>query len=135
MSTFFQISNDKFSFYADYFVLAANAGSESNQSLFETLDFIERVNISTFDVVENALSNKNEMIQTLRSSYEQVTTSAVSLEPMRDAFVALSNHIYKFTQNNLDSYLSSNGLKVKSTYARIHRLATGETISLGNIED
>lgn len=129
----FQISDQQFQFYADYFAVAADAGLSSARSLFEAIDPINRVDLSTFDLYNSARAVQSSMVTALRTSYETIFTSAVSLEPMRDSFVALANHIAEFTASGVDDYLTSNGLQVRQTYASIHRLSTGETISDANI--
>lgn len=131
----FLIPSEKYQFYADYFAIAAEAGLEVGRSLYKAIDPLERVNFNSFEKYENAAVSRNTLLAILQSSYEQIFTNAVSLDPMRDAFVALADHILQYYGSPVNTYLSDNSLKVKRTYARIHRLATGETISDANIED
>jgi len=130
-----QISNTRYQFYNEYFAITAESGLESSRSLFKSIDPVNRVDISTFELYLNVVEARNDLIISLHNSYEEIFTSAVSLEPMRDAFIELANHIQKFTSDTVDAYLTNTGQQVKNTYARIHRLATGETISATNIKD
>lgn len=129
------IAQSRYQFYADYFALAAEAGLEISRAIFRGIDPLERVNFTTFSVYENAITSRNTLLTALKSSYEQIFTNAVSLDPMRDAFVALSDHIVKYSGQTIDGYLTDKSIQVPTTYAKIHRLSTGETISIVNIED
>lgn len=135
VSTGSLISTERFLEYADYFALIADSGINSAKSIFGTISIVINVNTATYENRDNAISVRNSLAIDLQSSYEQISTSAVSLEPMRDAFRELSDHILFHTVDTVDNYLTNNSLKVKSTYARINRLSTGETISAENRED
>ncbi len=130
-----QISNNRYQFYSDNFAIAAEAGLGMSRALFKGIDPVDRVNTSTFEVYLNSVEARNELIISLQNSYEQIFISAGSLEPMRNAFIELANHIQKFTNSTIDAYLTDTGQQVQNTYAKIHRLATGETISAPNIEE
>lgn len=130
----FLMSTDRYQFYADYFTIAAEAGLKSGQALYKAINPLERVNLNSFDQYDNAIISRNALLVALQSSYEQIFSSAVSTDPMKDAFTALSNHIVTYAGQSLNTYLSDNSLTVKPRYARIHRLVVGETISDINIE-
>jgi hypothetical protein len=126
------ISEDTFIFYADYFALAARCGIESAQALFPLAADVLKVDVRTFSYFEEAFSVRNTFVVNLQSSYNQVFINAFSLEPMRDAFIHLSDHIKKFSGLTVDNYLSENGLKVDRTYANLSEF-TGNLISNSNI--
>ncbi len=126
------ISTDRFQFYADYFALASTAGIESASTFFPVVASVVSVDIKTYAYFEEAFVSKNALVGNLRSSYEQIFSNALSLEPMRDAFVSLSDHIKEFTGGSVDEYLTLNDIKVDGVYARISNL-TGNIITSGNI--
>lgn len=128
------MDTDRFQIYADYFTLAAKAGRESANTMFDALDPLTHVRVQTFLVFENAISAKNTMIQTIESSYERMVTNAINVDPMANSFKYLADHVKRSSgASNLDEYLSDNSIQVSSTYAEIHRIVTGETISDANI--
>ncbi len=127
------ISVDRFQFYSDYFAFAAESGLKSAQSLFPTVASAASVDVRTFSYFVEAITTKNSLVGNLRSSYEQVFINAFSLEPMRDAFLNLADHVKKFTGGTLDDYLADNNIQVEGVYARISNL-TGNTVSSSNIK-
>lgn len=129
-----QIPNEKFEFYSSYFVTAAKAGMKMAQTFYDAIDPADRVDAKTFDQFPNALSTRNDLLMNIESSYERILTYASSMDPIRDSFVSLSEHIIKYTGLTIDEYLEDNDLKITTTYAELSRLS-GYPISSSNIDD
>ena len=92
------------------------------------------VDVYSYSYYEEAYTVKNMLIHNLHSSYEQLFTSAYSLEPMRDSFFYLAKHIKDFSDSStLNEYLADNEIKVERTYANISNLA-GDPVSESNIK-
>ncbi len=128
-----QISDSDFLFYSDYFASSAISGIKSAQSIFKSISTIESVDLTTFVLFDNAFSARNNLISVCQSSYEVIFNNGNSLEPMRNSFTELADHIKKFTGSTLDAYITSAGLKVERIYANISGI-TGNTVLEANIK-
>lgn len=126
------IPDERFLYYADYFALAASAGQRGSQALFGAIDAAASVNPLTFEVFEDAITIRNQLIDNIQMSYETVFTSASGLEPMRQAFTELSTHIERFAGQDVDDYLTDRGIQVDATYANISALI-GRSIRESNV--
>lgn len=127
------IPDSRFLYYADHFALAANAGHRSAQALFTSITAAASVNPLTFEIFEDAITIKNQLIDNLQTAYETVYTAASALDPMRQAFNELSLHIEQFAGQDVDDYLTERGLQVFPTYANISA-QLGRPISTGNLK-
>ena len=127
-----RIPDERFIFYADYFAMAAEAGLESARSIFNAYTAAVLVNFNTVTNRQTAAKDRNDLAMTLRTTYDLVLINAVALQPMREAFVFLAAHIKRFTGNNIDDYLTAQGIQVDRTYANIANI-TGEIVSETNI--
>ncbi len=125
------ITDERFSFYADYFALAASAGQKGAQALFTAIDVAANANIQTFEIFEDATAIKNQLIDNLQTSYETVFSAAFGLNPMEQSFNELSSHIERFSGQSVDDYLTERGIQVFATYANISVLF-GRPISQSN---
>jgi hypothetical protein len=128
------ITTAQFSWYADYFAYAAVAGLRTADPLVDASLPVVRVNPSTWEVFEDAVLARENLLNNLRSSYESVYSEGVALQPMRQAFVDLADHIYEWTGLSVDDYLTANGIKVFPAYASIMN-ALGMPISSSNIKE
>ena len=128
------MDEDRFSYYADYYAYAASAGLSSSRPLAEAAKIVRRVNTDTFERVDDVITARNWLINNLQSSYEIVYAEGHSLNYMRQCFLDLADHVYKNTGQDIDSYLTTHGIKVFSTYASIME-DLGETISASNIKE
>lgn len=125
------IDANTYIYYSDYYAIAARAGIERSKAVFEVINPALRIDSSTFDLFDSADLSINNLINTIRTSYNISFIESRSLEPMSDAFNGLANHIKKWVGGTLDQFLTAEGIEVDAVYARISgRL--GETISSGN---
>ena len=129
----FQMSNDQFEYYSDYFAFAAISGIKSARSIIDAVSAALAVNQSSYTVFEEAFQAKNNLVTNLQSSYEQVYINAQSLGPMAGSFEQLAKHVKNFTGGTLDEYLTDQGIQVEQIYANIAGL-TGDSISSSNIK-
>lgn len=127
------MSRSRFVVYKDYFTTIAESGLEAAKALTSGISAVQNVDVTTYSNVSEAASARNSLLVDLQSSYEQIFTTGVALSPMSGAFRELSDHIQFHTDQNLNTYLENRALKVSATYAKIHRLSTGETIDIENI--
>ena len=126
------ISADRFLVYVDYFTIAAQAGLQSAEALVNAINYSQNINLETLGVATVADAAQSALSQTLVTSYKQILISAQSTIAMSDAFRALIDHIKTFTGDTLNAYLTSNGIKVTSTFADLCRIF-GEIIDSSNI--
>ena len=124
---------DTINYYTDYFALAAESGLEIANAVFRASRIAPNIRVASFSNFVDATVSKNELVDNLESSYERVFISAISIEPMREAFDELSKYIKKLASGDVDDYFTDNSLKVDRTYAQISSIL-GYTISEANIE-
>jgi len=127
------IDSNNFLFYADYFVYIAESGLERAKSLNSGIGVISSVNIHTMKNKGNSDIAKKQMIQMLDTSYEYLWLDGQNIDPIRDAFVALSKYVLEETGLTVNQYLTSEGIKVKPLYATLSNIFD-KTISSSNIE-
>jgi len=120
----------KFLLYSDYFAIAAESGLESTQSLFNLQDPINRVDLSTLDARDQA-TVREDMFRAAETAYQKSQISSESLQPMRDAFLGLAAWILDRNGKSVDAFITTQGIQVKNTYAKISTVL-GETISSKN---
>lgn len=125
---------DNIDYYTDYFAWAAESGLKIANSVFTASRVASTIRISSFNEFTDAVVSLSELVDNLESSYERVFISAISIEPMREAFDELSKYIKKLSTGDVDDYFTANNLKVDRTYAQISSIL-GYTISESNIEE
>lgn len=126
------IDNNRFLFYADYLALLAEAGIERSRSAFKAIDAAVRVSVSSFDVKTEADLSKNNLLNTVRTAYNTMYNESNSIDSMSSSFRKLAEHIKYWTGQDIDDYLTSEGITVDSTYANISGLLNNP-ISNNNI--
>jgi len=127
-------TTDRFLTYVDYITIIAQSGLKIAQSLSANIDIAKSVDIRTFTLVSNGSKSKANLVASLTLLQQQISNSASSVLPMSDVFKALYSHIKRFTGLSIDEYLTTNNLKVTSTFADLSRIY-GEIISNSNIEE
>ncbi len=124
-----------FTFYSDYYAFIARAGIDSAQSLFRSIEAIQKIDITTFDRFENAQANRDDFDFNIRTSYEEVFTSMISTVPMETSFTALSRHIRQIEgYADVNAFVEFFGIRVLPTYAALSNIF-GETIEAANIRN
>lgn len=119
-------------FYTSYFSLAAISGIAESKSIYETLSVIQSVNVRSFSVFQDAVSARNNLFTTLKSSYETLFTNAISTHPMKNAFDGLAKYISENSGQTVDEYLTEKSIQVSREYANISQIL-GEDISSNNV--
>lgn len=122
---------DKIQYYADYYALTAESGLNSSKNIFDAISIAKSIRLSTIPIPLDAVVAHNQLVSNLESTYEIIFTSAFSLEPMDQAFNALSSYIKKYA-STVDEFLSDNNIDVDETYAQLSRLY-GHPVSEENI--
>lgn len=129
-----QMSDDDYTWYADYFTYTALSGWDSASPLARAAIYPLSVNPLTFAIYTDAIRARNTLVNELQSSYEIIFSEAVGLQYMRQAFIDLSNHIRYWTGKNTDQYLSDSGIQVFPAYASI-MTALGQPIDESNVKE
>ena len=124
---------NSFSFYADYYAYIAESGLNCAQSLFKAIDPIQRIDLLTFDLFEDAQSARDDFNFAIQTSYETVFSNVHQTASMETAFNALANYV-KRNHASVDDFLSSFGIQVLPVYASISNVL-GESISSNNIKE
>ncbi len=125
-----QMGNNTFVQYTSYFGEIAQAGMWGAESLRNTDDVIQNVNVNTYDVFRDALESKNDLIANLQTAYVNTSIDAYNVAAWRLSFQALSDHIRQWTGGSIDAYLTDQGLRVNRKYAQL----TPDEISNSNVE-
>ena len=128
------IDNNRFLFYADYLALLAEAGIEKSRSAFKSINAAARVSVSSFDIKTEVDLSKNNLLNTVRTAYETMFNEANSIDAMSGSFRRLAEHIKFWTSQDIDAYLTSEGITVSSVYANISGLLNNP-VSSDNIRD
>ena len=114
-----QMSNTRFLQYTSYFGQIAQAGMWSAESLRGLDNIIQNVNVDTFDIMQNAIESKIDLIANFQTAYSNVSLEAYSVGAWRLSFVALSDHIREWTGGSIDDYLTDQDIQVNKKYAQI----------------
>lgn len=127
--------SERFLYYSDYYAYIARAGRECASSLFETISTAQRIDITTFNVFEDALSARDNLNFSLQTSYETVFSNVYQTSSMQVAFDALAKYVVK-TEGypSVNDLLTTLGIRVLPAYASLSNIF-GQTIDTGNIRD
>lgn len=122
-----------FNFYADYYAYIAQSGIKCANAIFKAISPIQRIDITTFDIFEDAQAARDDFDFAIRTSYETVFTNVYQTTSMQNSFVALANHVKKDFAS-VDIFVTEFGVKVLPAYASLSNVF-GEPIDTGNIRD
>ncbi len=120
MSNIYQMSNARFIEYTDDFAEAALSGTYAADPVLSSVDIVKQVDVNTFTEFPDAVQARNQLVNDLEETYEQINIDARSISPMSASFAGLADHIREHTGMSIDEYLTDQGLKVNSTYAAIY---------------
>ena len=125
------LSSSNFLFYADYFAYIADSGLNRARTLFPGIETSLRTDISTI-VNKNNTNAQSILTRKLDTAYEYLWLDGQNLNQIRDAFNGLSKYVLESTGSDVETFLTQNGITVKSTYATLANIF-GENVSEINI--
>lgn len=125
-------------FYADVYNDAAEAGVRILDSLRDSVQLIQRVNLYSMSVVGelykalDAVRARNDLATEIKFTLNKVNVDAYEIEAYKYAFTGLFKWVDEVYGMTMDEYLTANGLTVLPTFAEI-AATFGQTISAANI--
>ena len=125
------LSSTNFLFYADYFAHIADSGLNRARALFPGIEASLRTDLTTI-VNKNNTNVQSILTRKLDTAYEYLWLDGQNLNQIRDAFNGLSKYVLESTGSDVETFLTQNGITVKSTYATLANIF-GENISESNI--
>ena len=123
--------NENFQFYSDYYAFIAEAGLNRARALYPAIAISSRIDITTIPIRPIADIAKANLTRNFDLAYESVWQEGYSISSFQGAFNSLSKYILESTGQDIDTFLSTQGIKVESTYATLANIF-GEEIENSN---
>lgn len=126
------ISSD-FQFYSDYYAFAVEAGLNRARELYPGIEVSSQLDLTT--VLNRPLADlaKASLSRNFDLSYESLWQEGHSIASFQQSFYALSEYILGVTDQDIDTFLSAQGIKVEPLYATLANIF-GEDITSANIK-
>ena len=125
--------NEDFQFYSDYYAFAAEAGLNRARDLYPGIAVSARLDLTTVpnrplgDLAKASLSRNMDL------SYESLWQEGNSIAPFQQAFYSLSEYILATAGQEIEDFLTAQGIQVEQTYATLANIF-GEDITSANIK-
>ncbi len=125
---------EEFQFYSDYYAFAAEAGINRARAIHPGILTSTLVDVST--IINRPLSDAAtaNMTRAFDTAYEYFWQDGQERGSLQDAFFALSNYVLQTEGTDVESFLTTKGLKVEPLYATLANIF-GESITSGNIKE
>ncbi len=120
-----------FLFYADYFAYIAESGLNRARAMHPGIAVSTQVDLSTIlnkPSTDVATANFTRAFDT---SYEYLWLDGQNIDPIRTAFEGLSQYVLKSTNQDINTFIEAQGIKVLTLYATLANIF-GETIENEN---
>jgi hypothetical protein len=124
---------DNLQFYSDYLAHAAEAGLNRARSLYPgiaTSTLVDQTTIINRPDSDVAMANLSRNFDT---GYEYLWTDGHNISPIRDAVIGLSEYISESTGQDINTFLTEQGIQVEPLYATLANIF-GEEIVNANIK-
>ncbi len=124
--------HDNIVWYTEYFAMASIAGVRRASALFPAIVAVQLSDAYTMERPSKGPVAKSDFLEILQNAYELIYSGGLSLEPMRRAFLALSNYIMEVSGMTVDDYFTAKGIKVPKVYANLSN-SYGYPVNSGNV--
>ena len=121
-------------YYSDYFAYASEAGINRARALAPAIATSVSVDVSTIVLPVNADVAVKNLSRALDMGYEWLWRDGQTLTPLQQAYIGLANYIRAKSAQEIEDYLTDEGIQVEQIYATIHNIFDETDISSGNIK-